>query len=69
MFTGNALAVHAMNSDPFTVSYSIATMDSSGTMKDGTCQCTGDCTCNEDGVCTCAGVDGPCMCGSHCNCG
>ena len=69
MFTGNALAVHSMNPNPFTVSYSIATMDSSGTMKDGTCQCTGDCTCNEDGVCTCSGVDGPCMCGSHCNCG
>lgn len=69
MFTGNALAVHAMNPNPFTVSYSIATMDSSGTMKDGTCQCTGDCTCNEDGVCTCSGTDGPCMCGPHCNCG
>jgi len=69
MFAGNALAVHAMNSDPFTVSYSMVTMDGSGTMKDGTCQCSGDCNCSEDGVCNCAGVDGPCMCGSHCNCG
>ena len=69
MFTGNALAVHTMNPDPFTVSYSIATMGSSGAMKDGTCQCTGDCTCDKDGVCTCAGVEGPCMCGPHCNCG
>jgi len=69
MFAGNALAVHAMNSDPFTVSYSMVTMDSSGTMKDGTCQCSSDCNCSEDGVCNCAGVDGPCMCGSHCNCG
>ncbi|MDH5569948.1 MAG: hypothetical protein OEX98_09205 [Nitrosopumilus sp.] len=69
MFTGNALAVHTMNSDPFTVSYSIVTMDSSGTIKDGTCQCSGDCNCSADGVCNCAGIDGPCMCGSHCNCG
>ncbi|MDH3340312.1 MAG: hypothetical protein OEL84_03380 [Nitrosopumilus sp.] len=58
-----------MNSDPFTVSYSIVTMDNSGTIKDGTCQCSGDCNCSADGVCNCSGVDGPCMCGSHCNCG
>ena len=69
MFTGNALAVHTKNPTPFTVSYSIVTMSGSDSMKDGTCQCLGDCTCNEDGICNCTGVDGPCMCDPHCNCG
>ena len=61
MFTGNALALHTKNTTPFTVSYSIATMGGSDSMKDGTCQCLGDCTCNEDGICNCTGVDGPCV--------
>ena len=69
MFTGNALAVHTKNPTPFTVSYSIATMGGSDSMKDGTCQCLGNCTCDEDGMCNCIGVDGPCTCGPHCNCG
>jgi len=76
MFTGNALALHTFNTDPFTVSYSIVTMD--GGMGDSVmskrahgeyCNCAGDCSCDESGVCTCSGQDGPCMCGPNCTCG
>ncbi|MEJ2259416.1 MAG: hypothetical protein P8X78_02730 [Nitrosopumilaceae archaeon] len=76
MFTGNAIAVHSFNTDPFAVTYSIVTMDGGGGMSvhekrtlGATCNCASDCTCNEDGVCTCSGEKGPCMCGPNCNCG
>jgi hypothetical protein len=76
MFTGNALALHTFNTDPFTVSYSIVTMD--GGMDSSimsmrahgeSCDCASDCSCDENGVCTCSGEEGPCVCGPNCTCG
>jgi len=76
MFTGNALAVHSFNTDPFAVTYSIVTMHGDDRMSvhekramGATCMCTSDCTCSEDGKCTCSGGEGTCMCGPNCNCG
>ncbi|MBA4453216.1 MAG: hypothetical protein H2B03_08670, partial [Nitrosopumilaceae archaeon] len=76
MFTGNALATHTFNNEPFAITYSIVTMDGGNGMSvhekrmhGSMCNCAADCNCNEDGVCTCSGEEGPCMCGPNCNCG
>ena len=54
MFTGNALAVHTFNQDPFAITYSIATIDGAhGMMGHKMMQETSGCNCSEDGVCTC----------------
>jgi hypothetical protein len=65
LFTGNALAVHAFNTEPFTVTYSAIYM----TIPDGTCQCTEGCSCDQDGACICSGETDSCMCGPNCTCG
>ena len=76
MFTGNALAAHSFSTDPFAITYSIATMDGGNGMSvhekrmyGSMCDCAADCNCDEDGVCTCSGEEGHCMCGPNCNCG
>ncbi|MFB5618201.1 MAG: hypothetical protein ACE5RE_01235, partial [Candidatus Nitrosomaritimum aestuariumsis] len=76
MFTGNALASHTFSTDPFAITYSIATMDGGNGMSvhekrmyGSMCDCTTDCNCDEDGVCTCSGEEGYCMCEPNCNCG
>ena len=75
MFTGNALAAHTFNTEPFAITYSIVTMDGDGISvhekrtHGSMCNCAADCNCNEDGVCTCSGEEGYCMCGPNCNCG
>ena len=76
MFTGNALAVHTFNTDPFAITYSIVTMgggdSASGHEKishDKMCTCSEGCSCDQGGACICSGEAGPCLCGPNCDCG
>ena len=70
MFTGNALAAHTFNTDPFTISYSVHYAKvSDGHAMHESCNCESDCSCDDYGVCTCSGEPGTCMCGPDCNCG
>jgi hypothetical protein len=70
MFTGNALAVHTFNTNPFTITYTVhyATIADGHAMK-GTCECAPGCSCDEGGACICSGQVGSCMCGPNCTCG
>ena len=70
MFTGNALAAHTFNTDPFTISYSVHYAKvSDGHGMHGSCDCAEGCACDQGGACICSGEVGPCMCGPNCTCG
>ena len=75
MFTGNALAAHTFNTDPFAITYSIVTMGGDAASvhekrsHGADCDCAEGCSCDADGACICSGEAGPCMCGPNCNCG
>ena len=70
MFTGNALAAHTFNTDPFTITYSIVTMgggDSTTphekTSYDKMCNCSEGCLGDQDGMCICSDESGSSNCG------
>ncbi len=75
MFTGNALAAHTFNTDPFAITYSIVSMGGGSASvhekrsHGATCDCAEGCACDQGGACICSGEPGPCMCGPDCNCG
>ncbi|WP_420544554.1 hypothetical protein [Nitrosopumilus sp.] len=75
MFTGNALAAHTFNPDPFAITYSVVSMGGASTsvhekmIHGTTCDCAEGCACDQGGACICSGEVGPCMCGPDCNCG
>ena len=75
MFTGNALAAHTFNTDPFAITYSVVSMGGASASvhekmtHEATCDCAAGCACDQAGACICSGEAGPCMCGPNCNCG